>query len=70
MPAKPRSEIIDQSIPGIYHCYARLVRGQFLFGKDSLTGRDYNHRKFWLRDQFRELCCGNGRAGARLRHSR
>ena len=55
MPAKPRSEIVDQDQVGVYHCWNRLVQRRCLFGLDLLTGRDYSYRKPWVRDRLREL---------------
>jgi REP element-mobilizing transposase RayT len=55
MPDKPRSEVVDPDVVGVYHCYSQLVQQRYLFGLDTLTGRDYSYRKEWVRDGFREL---------------
>ena len=55
MPAKPRSEIFYPHHVGVYHCWNRLVQRRFLFGFDTLTGKDHSHRKAWVRDRFQEL---------------
>ena len=55
MPAKPRSDVFDPHEVGVYHCWNRLVQRRFLFGFDSLTGKDYSYRKPWVRDRFRQL---------------
>ena len=47
MASRPRRDIIDESVVGIYHCTARCVRRAFLCGKDPYTGTDYDHRKTW-----------------------
>lgn len=55
MPAKSRSEIIDPTKVGIYHCYNQIVQRRHLFGMDHFTGRDYGYRKPIVRDEFRRL---------------
>jgi len=40
---------------GIYHCWNQLVRQEFLFGIDVLSGNDYGHRKDWMRERYRVL---------------
>ena len=55
MPAYARSEIVDASEVGIYHCVSRCVRRAFLCGEDALTGRNFDHRKDWIRDRLQEL---------------
>jgi hypothetical protein len=55
MPSCARREIFDPTVMGIYHCYSRCVRGQFLCGVDRQTGKDYSHRKDWIEDRSEEL---------------
>jgi hypothetical protein len=56
MPAYARRDIVDEDHVGVYHCIARCcVRRAFLCGTDSYSGRDYEHRKVWIRDRLREL---------------
>ena len=33
----------------------RVVRRCFLLGDDSVTGKNYDHRKVWIEDQLRRL---------------
>jgi hypothetical protein len=51
----PRREIIDEQAVGVYHCVQRCVRRAFLCGKDPVTGRDYEHRKGWIRSRLQFL---------------
>ena len=44
----PRSLLLDASQPGDYHCVSRCVRRAFLCGEDTLSGRNFDHRKQWL----------------------
>ena len=45
MPGYARSQIVDASEVGIYHCVSRCVRRAFLCGDDALTGQNFDHRK-------------------------
>jgi REP element-mobilizing transposase RayT len=50
-----RKELFDVETPGVYHCYTRCVRRAFLCGVDKLTGKDYSHRKDWVKDRIEFL---------------
>lgn len=58
MAAEPRSVLVDQSEPGIYHCYNRCVRQASLCGNDNNTGKSYGHRKEWISDRLAHLARG------------
>jgi hypothetical protein len=45
---QPRSQLICASTTSHYHCICRCVRRAYLCGEDSLTGKDYSHRKGWV----------------------
>lgn len=51
----PRKELIDESVVGIYHCINRCVRRAFLCGKDPLSGKNFDHRKQWIRNRLEFL---------------
>ena len=45
-----RRTVVPENEPGIYHCIFRYVRRAFLCGVDSYSGKDYEHRKSWVRE--------------------
>jgi len=51
----PRSKYVQEGQEGVYHCFSRCVRRAFLYGYDTLTHRDFSHRKAWLVDRLRLL---------------
>jgi REP element-mobilizing transposase RayT len=53
--ALPRSKYVKEGQEGVYHCFCRCVRRAFLCGYDTLTQRDFSHRKAWLVDRLRQL---------------
>ena len=55
MPGAARREIVAEGEVGVYHCMARCVRRAFLCGKDRLSGKDYTHRKEWVRAGLERL---------------
>ena len=57
MPALARNLIFDAEDVGVYHCVARCVRRAFLCGFDPVSGRDFEHRRHWLRQRL-ELLAG------------
>ena len=50
-----RRTVVPENEPGIYHGVSRCVWRAFLCGFDSYSGRDYEHRKSWVRNRVREL---------------
>jgi len=50
-----RREQIDLAVTPYYHCITRCVRRAFLCGKDASSGRDFGHRKEWIRTRMRKL---------------
>ncbi len=53
--ALPRKKYVKEGKEGVYHCFTRCVRRAFLCGYDTLTQRDFSHRKTWLVDRLRHL---------------
>ncbi len=53
--ATPRSEQIDTTVTRYYHCISRCVRRAFLCGNDRYSGRNYDHRKEWVRQRLKKL---------------
>ena len=51
----PRSKYVKDGQEGVYHCFSRCVRRAFLCGYDTVTNRDFSHRKEWLVDRLRHL---------------
>ena len=53
--ATPRRLLVDPARSGVFHCVSRCVRRAFLCGRDSYSGRNYEHRRGWIRDRLRKL---------------
>jgi REP element-mobilizing transposase RayT len=52
---RARNQLISLETTPYYHCISRCVRRAFLWGEDSLTGKNYEHRKAWVIERLREL---------------
>lgn len=52
---RARNQFISLEATPYYHCISRCVRRAFLCGEDSLTGKNYEHRKGWVVERLRKL---------------
>ncbi len=52
---RARNQLISLDTTPYYHCISRCVRRAFLWGEDSLTGKNYEHRKEWVISRLQEL---------------
>ena len=50
-----RRQIVDANNNGYYHCIGRCVRQSYLCGFDTVSGRDFSHRKQWIVDRLKAL---------------
>ena len=55
MPRTPRAEQFDPNQVCIVHLIQRCVRRSFLTGFDESTGKDYSHRREWIRCRMERL---------------
>ncbi len=53
--ATPRSQLVDPELALHYHLISRCVRRSWLCGRDPQTGKNYNHRKTWLKSRLLHL---------------
>lgn len=50
-----RKTVVSRDETGVYHCVSRCVRRAFLCGRDAYSGKDYEHRRTWVRERLKEL---------------
>ena len=55
MPRLNRSEVCAAAEVQVFHLINRCVRRTYLCGKDRRSGKDYSHRKQWIRNRLEEL---------------
>ena len=56
MASTARKNIFAPGSEGTFHCWSRCVRRAHLMGDDSLTGKNYDHRRDWLYDRLAVIC--------------
>ena len=52
---RARATLVSVEQTPYYHCVGRCVRRAFLCGADAVSGRNYEHRREWLRERLAEL---------------
>jgi len=55
MPRVNRREIFSETDVQVFHTISRCVRRNHLCGWDRRSGRDYSHRREWIRGRLEEL---------------
>ena len=60
MPRLARAEIFSHDLVATVHVMARVVRRCYLLGTDSVTGKNYDHRKVWIEEQLIRLTADFG----------
>ena len=55
MPRVNRKELCAAEEIQAFHLINRCVRRTYLCGKDRRSGKDYSHRKEWIRERLEEL---------------
>ncbi|MDW6094106.1 transposase [Vibrio rhizosphaerae] len=50
-----RAQLVSPEITAYYHCVSRCVRRAFLCGEDQLTGKSYEHRRYWVEQRILTL---------------
>ncbi|MFM7059467.1 MAG: transposase [Planctomycetota bacterium] len=55
MPRVKRREIFSETDVQVFHTISRCVRRSHLCGRDRRAGRDYSHRREWIRSRLEEL---------------
>ena len=54
MPRARHTQVALESTP-YYHCVSRCVRRAFPCGRDTSTGKDYEHRREWIEEGILRL---------------
>jgi REP element-mobilizing transposase RayT len=52
---RTKSLLISLETTPYYHCISRCIRRAFLWGEDSITGKNYENHKTWIIEHLQEL---------------
>ena len=52
---QPRSQLVDPTQAGTFHCVNRCVRRSWLCGLDKYLGKSFEHRRSWVEARILEL---------------
>ncbi len=50
-----RAEVLDPNEIVIAHVCNRTVRRCFLMGDDAVSGKNFDHRKFWIESHLKQF---------------
>ena len=49
---QPCKTLVSVADTPYYHCIGHCVRRAFLCGRDSASGRSFEHRRAWMRERL------------------
>ncbi len=51
----PQKNLVSLEATPCYYCVSRCVRRAFLCGEDAVSGKSFEHRRQWIKDQLLEI---------------
>ena len=52
---RARRNLIELSATCYFHVISRCIKSSYLFGDDEYTGKNFDHRRIWLKDRIMHL---------------